>query len=182
MGFLEFWAEHISGMNGKPWNMGVAVAPVLRICSDASESGYGAHMPSSGWQLACSFSEEEQHRMDENSFSSTEREVRGFLAALVAVHRSDLGTLAGKRVQIWSDGSAAVHDCTRMRGTATIFRAVRELYKLAFQLQIQMEFLWVPRSHPDLVLADRLPVRIGHFPVQLLVSKYSLSQDLGTPI
>jgi hypothetical protein len=78
--FLAFWNQHIEGMNGRPWRAPTAIFYAITV--DTSESGFGATILDSEWKFAQSFNQDELLRMQSGSFSSTERELCGYLAAL----------------------------------------------------------------------------------------------------
>ena len=156
--FLRFVADNMSALNGKPWALEHTAAVMLKMVTDASEIGYGAHAVTAmgQWRLAQPFTAAEQARMDAGSFSSTAREVHGYIAALSALAKEQPEAVQGANVQIVSDSSAAVADCERMAGNAAVFPAVRQLHLLAWQLQAMLSFIWQPRDSPELVLADGL--------------------------
>lgn len=154
--FMQFWAQQLPRSNGKTWLPEQPSAIKLDVWSDASETGYGAHALDGSWELCQPFSLPEQCRMDSGGFSSTEREVRGFLAALCALARSHPGRVKGADVQLWGDSKGAVSDCRRMKGGPTVFPAVLQLYQLAFELQAQLSFVWLPREDERVQAADAL--------------------------
>jgi hypothetical protein len=142
---LEFWHTHLDRLNGRSWDY--RNAPVLelnaeralhrattsppgastshlRLVSDASETAFGAFLTDDPtWQMATPFTHEQRQAVVNNEFSSTEREVRGFLTALTELQRS--GRLCDvSHVQIWTDSQPAYVDCVRMRGVPPVFRAV----------------------------------------------------------
>ena len=42
-GFMQFWADHIKGVNGRSWASSIVRAAVVTLVPDASKRGYGAH-------------------------------------------------------------------------------------------------------------------------------------------
>ena len=94
--------------------------------------------------------------MQRREFSSTWREVRGFVMGLRALLRSRPELVAGPSVQIITDSQAAYEDCWRMRGTRTVFVAVCELHLLAWEHGIRLAFAWQPRSSAVMREADAL--------------------------
>jgi ribonuclease HI len=172
---LQFWREHLPRLNGRSWDRLHTTAvelnadrallqarqasspAALRLASDASEHGFGAFLPDATecWQMAVPFSQEQRVAMQSNNFSSTEREVTGFIVALQELHRTGRLKQTGT-VQIWTDSQAAYADCLRMRGTPTVFAAVRTLYTFAWEQGVNLEFVWVPRTHELLTHADQL--------------------------
>ena len=153
--FLAFWADNVGQLNGRPWLAAIMRGACLKAFSDASERGYGAHALDAAWQLALAFSEADQARMDDGAFSSTHREVEGYHVLLQGLADSEL-LEEGMTLLVYSDSQPAVEDCQRMRGTSAVFTAVLKLYLLAFSLRVQLEFVWVPREHELLQLADAL--------------------------
>jgi hypothetical protein len=103
--------------------------------------------------MSVPFTPEQALAMRLNQFSSTAREITGFYTALKELHRS--GALATTHhVQIWTDSLDAQTACVNMRGANPVFAAVKQLYLLAWDNDIMLEFVWVPRSHELLRYAD----------------------------
>lgn len=169
--FITFWQQHLHTLNGHTWDsrwknttplipasLAHQTFPTipLRVASDASESAFGAFLPDHpGWAMSLPFTDDQTAAVAANQFSSTTREVEGFVAAYRELQRT--GTLHDrKHVQIWTDSQAAFADCTRMRGTPEVFQAVATLHLLAWQDGVMLEFVWVPRSHQFLQYADHL--------------------------
>ena len=87
--------------------------------------------------------------------SSTVREVRGSVEALRGLNLSNR-LQPGAAVQIWSDLQAAYACCSRMRCNTKVFAEVKDLHLLAWETEVRLSFVWVPRSHEALVAADHL--------------------------
>ena len=83
-GFLSFYQQHMPRMNGRRWDQDLRQAWQLWLeaASDASERGVGAHAFGGTWQLSREFSPAEQLKMDLGLYSSTEREVKAYIATL----------------------------------------------------------------------------------------------------
>jgi hypothetical protein len=85
--FLQFWIQNINQLNGR-----MRSAPIAPCCCqavDTSESGYGATLLGTSWTFAQGFSREEKKRIQQGQFSSAERELYGYRAALIELIRSD---------------------------------------------------------------------------------------------
>lgn len=73
-----------------------------------------------------------------------------------------------------------------MRGVPTLFAAVKQLYLLAWDCEIVLEFVWVPRFHEELQYADFLSKRpdpadrcfLRHFAQQLVFDRLHRSPDI----
>ena len=154
--FLHFWAGLLPRVNGRSWQPPQKRAVQLRLFADTSEAAYGAHSLGGQWRLSRQFSQTELARMQAGGFSSTEREVRGYLVAAQGLARAQPRAMEGCELQIWGDNQAAVADCQRMRGTQRVFPAVLDLYRWAADWRVQLSFVWVPREDENLRLADAL--------------------------
>lgn len=153
--FLRFWGEHLKRLNGKPWASGGAVK--LRLVSDASESAFGAFCKDAAWEASVPFTEVQKARMQNGEFSSTERELWGFLVALQGLMAARPGLIcSGKAVQITSDSQAACHAAEKMRGNERTFPAVCALHLWAWLRRLELTFSWQPRTSEDMVYADWL--------------------------
>jgi hypothetical protein len=89
------------------------------------------------------------------AFSSTVREVRGALKGLQALAAAHPTWVTG-HVQLWGDNLGAVYACQRMGGNHFVFQEVKALYVWAIERNLQLSFVWQPRDHISLQLADLL--------------------------
>ena len=94
-------------------------------------------------------------RTSATEFSSTVREIRGARKGLQALHTAS-PALASGNVQLWGDNLGAISACSRMGGNRHVFAEVRSLYTWAWHHDISLSFVWRPRTHPALRMADFL--------------------------
>lgn len=79
----EFLLQHLPVLNGRPWT--ATVMPASTLVVDTSETATGAFMLDGAWEAAIQFNAADLQRMQEGTFSSTEREVVGIARALKEV-------------------------------------------------------------------------------------------------
>lgn len=124
----------------------------LVLACDASDTAFGAFVAGSrAWRMVQELSGAERRA----HLSSTVREIRGFTTALRGLAAAGV-LLPGLVVQIWTDSQAAYASCVRMRGNVSVFREVRALYLVAWEVDVELTFVWVPREHAMLRAADEL--------------------------
>jgi hypothetical protein len=155
----------------------------LQLVSDASERGYGAVLQGEPQtQMAFPMSAEERAAMQGEGLSSTLREVKGFIRGVQELHR--LGRVQkGAAVQIWTDSQSAYACCARMRGHGEVFEAVKTLHLLAWEMGLELSFVWVPREHEVLQAADLLSKSIdpGDWRFSRKFAAQQVFSKLGTP-
>ena len=147
---LAFAEAHLDQLNGRPWRLDEQPAVQVQLVTDASDRAVGAHLRGGDWRAELPFTAEE------GEMSSTKREARGVLRGLQELERARPGLLTGKHVQCWTDSQSAACALANLSGGPSVFEEVKAVYELAGRLGAVLSFVWQPREHGDLVLADAL--------------------------
>jgi hypothetical protein len=114
-----------------------------------------------------------------NKFSSTERELYGYLYALETWCCSEAGNNARTQVvQLWGDNKGAISVASSMKGGITTFPVVARIHLLAVRENINVSFIWALQTDVKLRLADEFSKRIDEWDWRL--SRKLLQQQVGT--
>ena len=110
------------------------------LVGDASETQYAAYTPNGELPAAIvvPFTAEEQERMLRKELSSTLREV-------CCLERS-LPQVLQRLLVYYADSQTAAAAINRIIGGAVVYAAVKHIYGMFLQRQVQLEVRWHPRS------------------------------------
>lgn len=154
-GLKQFLQQHLTQLNGRPWDAQLRPAAVLVV--DTSDTATGAFIQDSTWTAVFPFDASDLARMQQGTFSSTEREVLGILRAVEEVGRTGfLEAGVSRALQVICDNQGAVSALTHMRGGPAIFPLVAKVHLLALKTNLVLSFAWRPRTTTEVRKADYL--------------------------
>lgn len=185
---LRWWLPRLdpdssSCVNGNRWRKPYRRSWVL--VADTSETAHAGvfYAPSQAQEIVCPFTAEQWRLVSHKHVGSTPRETKGVRMCFDAAVEQQLPLLQHKRVKIICDNAGTVSNYKSMNGSSEQQLAdVRRVYELAFQHDIDLEFVWQPRESQEVQHADRLSKLIDPHDFHLASSAFdSLCQRWGCP-
>jgi hypothetical protein len=140
----NFWLNNINRFNGRRW-WPRATSVSVRV--DASEVGYGGWIEVAGKE-SIPFSRIFTERQAE--FSSTEREVIGYVAGLAVATQQFPAELTDKSVLVLVDNQGGISAINRMRSSVPmICSALKKALELCAALNFDITARWIPREENE---------------------------------
>ena len=154
-GDLLHWKKYLLKQSGKSWSRRQVVYHVVGDVSGTGYAGYSTLLPA---PIILSYDTDEWAALqaDPHSLSSVHRETQNAKLALQTViqHRPD--AVAGALLVYTGDNQGSMSCLRKMRGLGNTLEVVRELYDLAAAHDVDLKFIWQPRTTAQIQLADTL--------------------------
>ena len=134
----------------------------VRLVGDAGETGIGVYSPGNELPqpIVASWTEEQLHRLhvQPTEFSSTLRELLALLYALQCIQADPTmrARFEHKRLIYEGDSQAMTACINSMGGNQLLLSTVKQIWEIAFELDIGLEMQWRSRWEDNQLLADRL--------------------------
>ena len=152
---LLHWKNYLLQQPGKSW---ARRHNVYHVTGDVSGTGYAGYSDLLPAPVVLSYDTDEWAALsaDPHSLSSVHRETKNAKLALQTVILHKASVVKGGLLVYTGDNQGSISCLRRMRGLGDTLKVVRELYAIAAAHDVDLEFIWRPRTAAEIQLADQL--------------------------